>query len=68
MNVGDHGIAVRSEAIGLLEAGVQQRDVALWLSLGLRCIKRWWAQVNVVSHWRQRQGLAVRKFSIGSLK
>ena len=43
MNVGDHGIAVRSKAIGLLEAGVQQRDVALRLSVGLRSIKRWWA-------------------------
>ena len=43
MNVGDHRIAVRSKAIGLLEAGVQQRDVALRLSVGLRSIKRWWA-------------------------
>ena len=43
MNVGDHGIAVRSKAIGMLEAGVPQKDVALMLGAGLRFIKRWWA-------------------------
>ena len=43
MNVGDHGIAVRSKAIGMLEAGVSQKDVALRLGAGLRSIKRWWA-------------------------
>ena len=43
MNVGDHGIAVRSKAIGMLEAGVTQKDVALRLGAGLRSIKRWWA-------------------------
>ena len=41
MNFGDHGIAVRSKAIGML--GVQQRDVDLRLSVGLSSIKRWWA-------------------------
>ncbi|KAI6654493.1 hypothetical protein LOD99_889 [Oopsacas minuta] len=43
MNVGDHGIAVRSKAIGMLEAGVSQKDDAL------RSHKNWnteeWARV-----------------------
>ncbi|KAI6653154.1 Transposable element Tcb1 transposase [Oopsacas minuta] len=43
MNVRDHGIAVRSKAIGMLEAGVSLKDVALRLGVGLRSIKRWWA-------------------------
>ena len=41
MNVGDHGITVRSEAIRMVEAGVPQKDVALRLSVGLCSIKRW---------------------------
>ncbi|KAI6653993.1 Transposable element tcb1 transposase [Oopsacas minuta] len=41
MNVGDHGIAIRSKAIGMLEAGISQKDVALRLGAGLRSIKRW---------------------------
>ena len=43
MNVGDHGIAVRSRAIGMLKAGLTQKKVALDLGVGLRSVRRWWA-------------------------
>ncbi|KAI6655631.1 hypothetical protein LOD99_11394 [Oopsacas minuta] len=43
MNVADHGTAIRSRAIAMLEAGVSQKDVALKLGPGLCSIKRWWA-------------------------
>ena len=38
-----YGITVRSKAIGMLEAGVLQNDVALRLGAGLLSIERWWA-------------------------
>ena len=40
MNAGDHGIAIRSKAIGMLVTGVPQKEVALRLGAGLRFIKR----------------------------
>ena len=42
MNVQDYGIKVRSEAIGMLKAGLAQKDVASRFQVSLRSIERWW--------------------------
>ena len=42
MNVRDHGIALRSRAIGMLEGSIAKKDVAHELNVSLRSVKRWW--------------------------
>ena len=42
MNVRDHGLELRTQAIGMLNAGMTQKDVALKLRVSLRSIERWW--------------------------
>ncbi|KAI6651151.1 hypothetical protein LOD99_5502 [Oopsacas minuta] len=44
MNVGDHGVEVRSKAIGMLEGGITQKEVARRLNVGVRSVRRWWSQ------------------------
>ena len=42
MNVPDHGISVRSRAIGMIEGGLPQKKVALRLEVEERSVRRWW--------------------------
>ena len=42
MNVRDHGLDFRTQAIGMLNAGMSQKDIALKLRVSLRSIERWW--------------------------
>ncbi|KAI6650121.1 hypothetical protein LOD99_6203 [Oopsacas minuta] len=44
MNVGDHGVELRSKAIGMLEGGITQKEVAIRLNVGVRTVRRWWSQ------------------------
>ncbi|KAI6648720.1 Arylsulfatase B-like [Oopsacas minuta] len=44
MNVGDHGVELRSKAIGMLEGDITQKEVATRLSVGVRSVRRWWSQ------------------------
>ena len=44
MNVGDHGIELRSKAIGMLEGGIKQKETARRLKVGERSIRGWWSQ------------------------
>ncbi|KAI6652369.1 hypothetical protein LOD99_7383 [Oopsacas minuta] len=44
MNVGDHGVELRSKAIGMLEGSITQKEVATRLSVGVRSVRRWWSQ------------------------
>ena len=37
---------VRGQAIGMLEAGKKQNNVAKDLEVGFRTVQRWWAQHN----------------------
>ena len=43
MDVRDHGIRIRSEAIGMLRSGVTQQNVALDMDVLLKSVKRWWS-------------------------
>ena len=52
---------VRGRAIGMLEAGEKQKDVAKDLEVGLRTVQRWWAQYN-------REGNVDKKKRTGRLK
>ena len=42
MNVRDHGLEIRNQAIGMLSTGMTQKDVATKLQVSLRSIERWW--------------------------
>ena len=42
MDVKNHGLAVRSRAIGMIQAGMTQKEVATELHVSLRSIERWW--------------------------
>ena len=42
MNVRDHGVSLRSEAIGMIKCGVSQKEVAQRLNVGERSVRRWW--------------------------
>ncbi|KAI6647013.1 hypothetical protein LOD99_9012 [Oopsacas minuta] len=44
MNVKDHGLEIRNQAIGMLNTGMTQKDVAIKLQVSLRSIKRWWCK------------------------
>ncbi|KAI6652929.1 hypothetical protein LOD99_4006 [Oopsacas minuta] len=44
MNVGDHGVELRSKAIGMLEGGITQKEVATRLNVGVISVRRWWSQ------------------------
>ena len=41
MNVSDYGLAMRSKAIGMLEAGIPKKKVAKRLGVGYRSVRRW---------------------------
>ena len=43
MNVGDHGIELRSKAIGMVEGGLTQKQTADRLGIGERSVRRWWS-------------------------
>ena len=47
MNVRDHGLELRTQAIGMLSAGMTQKDVALNLRVSLNSIERWWHKVKL---------------------
>ena len=42
MNVRDHGLEIRNQAIGMLNTGITQKHVATKLQVSLRSIERWW--------------------------
>ena len=42
MNVKDHGLSIRLEAIAILKTEIEQKIVASRLGVGLRSIQRWW--------------------------
>ncbi|KAI6650046.1 hypothetical protein LOD99_6261 [Oopsacas minuta] len=44
MNVCDHGVELRSKAIGKLEGDITQKEVAKLLDVGIRSVRRWWSQ------------------------
>ena len=65
MNVQDYGIKVRSEAIGMLKAGLAQKDVASRFQVSLRLIERRWRNEKL---GKSQVGLGlVNRFS-GTLK
>ena len=41
MDVREHDIRIRSEAIGMLRSGVTQQNVALDMDVSLKSVKRW---------------------------
>ena len=41
MNVSDYGLAMRSKAIGMVEAGIPKKEVAKRLGVGYRSVRRW---------------------------
>ena len=43
MDVRDHGILIRSRAIGMLEGGTMQKEVAQCLGVSVPSVKRWWS-------------------------
>ena len=47
MNVRDHGVSLRSEAIGLIKCGISQKEVAQGLNVGEQSVRRWWRTYNV---------------------
>ena len=57
MDVRDRGIQVRSEAIGMLKAGITQKNVARELHVTIRTVKRWW------SSYRNGQSLETKSRS-----
>ncbi|KAI6659912.1 hypothetical protein LOD99_14252 [Oopsacas minuta] len=44
MNVGDHGVELRSKAIWMLEGDITQKEVATRLNVGAISVRRWWSQ------------------------
>ena len=42
MDVKNHGLAVRSRAIGMIQGGITQKSVATELHVNLRSVERWW--------------------------
>ena len=46
MDVRDHGLEVRSQAIGMLRSGLSQQNVSLELDVSVRSVKRWWSAYN----------------------
>ncbi|KAI6659503.1 hypothetical protein LOD99_10751 [Oopsacas minuta] len=42
MNIKDHGLSIRLEAIAMLKTVIEQKIVASRLGVGLRPIRRWW--------------------------
>ena len=45
MEVKNHGLAVHSRAIGMIQAGMTQKKVATELHVSLRSIERWWREL-----------------------
>ena len=43
MDVRDHGILIRYRAIGMLEGGTMQKEVAKCLGVSVPSVKRWWS-------------------------
>ena len=43
MDVRDHGVLIRSRAIGMLEGGTMQKEVAQCLGVSVPYVKRWWS-------------------------
>ena len=41
-DVKNHGLAVRSRAIGMIQGGMTQKSVATELHVSLRSVERWW--------------------------
>ena len=40
--VKEHSIIIRSQAVGMLQAGSSQRFVSMKLGVNIRTIQRWW--------------------------
>ena len=47
MNVSDYGLAMRSKAIGMVEAGIPKKEVAKRLGVGYRSVRRWSLSINL---------------------
>ncbi|KAI6656054.1 hypothetical protein LOD99_1788 [Oopsacas minuta] len=52
MNVGDHGVELCSKAIGMLEGGITQKEVATSLNVGVRSVRDGGVNTNAVRLWR----------------
>lgn len=48
MKVNNFDIGVRNRAIGMIQAGMSQRDVALKVRASVRAVQRWWQKFKAV--------------------
>ena len=54
MKVKNFDLGVRNRAIGMIQAGMSQRDVALDVGASIRAVQRWWQKFKAVGSGADR--------------